>query len=296
MTLWIPITLFAALIQALRFGLQKHLATAELSAGGATFARFFYALPFAAVALSLFFGASDAALPRISPGFWAFALAGAASQILATIAVVALFKFRNFTIGITLKKTEVLQTALIGIVILGEGLSLPGWAAVFVGIIGVLILSKPPELNGKVFNAATALGLLSGFLFGISAVTYRGATQMVLADDPILRAAVTLTAVLAIQTVMMVIGLRLLEPGQIGRVLCAWRVAIWVGVTSLLGSFAWFSAFAMQNAAYVKALGQVELIFTFLISTFYFRETTVPREYLGILLLVLSVLLLIIFA
>ena len=51
------------------------------------------------------------------------------------------------------------------------------------------------------------------------------------------------------------------EPGEIARVIVAWRVAAWVGLTGMLGSFGWFAAFTLQNAAYVKALGQVELMF-----------------------------------
>ena len=37
MELWIPITIFAAFMQNIRFMLQKHLKTKRLSTGGATF-------------------------------------------------------------------------------------------------------------------------------------------------------------------------------------------------------------------------------------------------------------------
>ena len=46
--LWIPITVVAAFMQNLRSALQKHL-KAKLSTGGATYVRFLFALPFAAV-------------------------------------------------------------------------------------------------------------------------------------------------------------------------------------------------------------------------------------------------------
>ncbi|NOX74394.1 MAG: EamA family transporter, partial [Alphaproteobacteria bacterium] len=55
----------------------------------------------------------------------------------------------------------------------------------------------------------------------------------------------------------------------------------------------WFMAFTLQNAAYVKALGQVELVFTFLASWLVFKETSTGREIAGILLVVSSILLLI---
>lgn len=39
-----------------------------------------------------------------------------------------------------------------------------------------------------------------------------------------------------------------------------------------LGSLGWFTAFALQNAAYARSLGQVELIFSILASVVVFRE------------------------
>ena len=44
--LWIPITILAAFSQNLRSALQKHLKS-RLSTAGATYVRFFYAVPFA---------------------------------------------------------------------------------------------------------------------------------------------------------------------------------------------------------------------------------------------------------
>ena len=43
--LWILVTLAAAVFQTVRFMLQKFLATATLSAAGATFSRFLYSWP-----------------------------------------------------------------------------------------------------------------------------------------------------------------------------------------------------------------------------------------------------------
>jgi len=56
------------------------------------------------------------------------------------------------------------------------------------------------------------------------------------------------------------------------------------------GSFCWFLAFTLQNAAYVKALGQVELILSLLASVLFFREKISAREMLGIGLLGVSIL------
>ncbi|MEL7303725.1 MAG: EamA family transporter, partial [Pseudomonadota bacterium] len=68
------------------------------------------------------------------------------------------------------------------------------------------------------------------------------------------------------------------------------RIIGFIGVTSALGSIAWFVAFAIQNASYVRAVGQIEVVFTLLISWLYFREKLTPIELGGIAVTVLGVL------
>jgi drug/metabolite transporter (DMT)-like permease len=211
--------------------------------------------------------------------------------------VVALFKERNFAVGITFKKTEVIQTMLVGVLLLGELVSWGGFAAIALGLVGLLLLSGGKEAGGfhlsDFRNRAAGLGIASGILFAFSAVSYRGASLTLAADDPLLRAGVTLMAVVAMQTLVMVVWLALRERGEMGRVWGARRVAVWIGLTSMGGSLCWFIAFTLQNAAYVKALGQVELILSILASTLFFKEKITSREAIGMAILVASILLLI---
>ncbi|MEM9127328.1 MAG: EamA/RhaT family transporter, partial [Pseudomonadota bacterium] len=120
MSLWIPVTIAAASVQTVRFMLQKSLSSVKLSAAGATFARFAFSAPLAVVGLWLTLHLTDAVLPPLSARFWMFVAIGGTAQILATVCVVALFKQRNFAVGITFKKTEVIQTAIVGFLILGD--------------------------------------------------------------------------------------------------------------------------------------------------------------------------------
>jgi drug/metabolite transporter (DMT)-like permease len=211
--------------------------------------------------------------------------------------VVALFQQRNFTIGITFKKVEVLLAAGFGLLFLGEGVSLPALGAISLGVLGVIIISDTPQKAGsegpRFFNKATALGLSCAVLFGACAVFYRGATLHIFAADVFSRASVTLMVAISMQFLGMAVYLSWREPGQITEVIRAWRVAIWVGLLSLLGSLAWFTAFTLQNAAYVKALGQVEILASFAISVFVFGEKMRLSEAMGIVLLSASVVLLI---
>lgn len=296
--LWILVTLAAAVFQTGRFMLQKYLATATLSAAGATFARFLFSAPFIVGGLLTYLASSDTVLPAIQSAFWAYGLIGGTAQILATICVVKLFKERNFAVGITFKKTEVILTVLVGWVVLGEGVTLLGFVAIGLGVVGLLLLSGGKGASGlrlaDLGNRAAGLGIASGFLFAISAVTYRGASLEVMTELPVLRASVTLAAVVCMQTAIMAVYLHLREPGQIRDVWAARTVAVWIGLTSLGGSLCWFIAFTLQNAAYVKALGQVELVLSVAASTLFFRETIRRREAAGMAVLLGSILLLVI--
>lgn len=288
---WIFFSLAATLFQTIRFMLQKVLATGGLSAGGATFARFLYSGPIVWLIVLL---VPD--WPAIAPGFWPYAVVGGVTQILATVCVVLLFQTRNFAVGITLKKTEVLLTVLVGIVILGEGVSWPGFAAMVLGVLGVLLLSDPPKVQGSwrslLLNRAVGLGLTSGIFFAISAVTYRGASLQVEAE-PAIRSLFTLAWVLIVQVSALGAWLLIREPGEVTRVARAWRRAAWIGVTSLAGSYCWFTAFTLENAGYVFAVGQVEVILSLMASVLFFHEKISRKEVFGIGLITLSVVVLI---
>jgi len=294
MSIWIFVTIAAASFQTVRFMLQKVLASVTLSPAGATFSRFVYSAPFILAGLAGYLAISGQRVPVLTPGFGLFAVIGGLSQILATICVVALFKQRNFAVGITFKKTEVIQTAIVGLLVLGDQISTWGWAAITLGLTAVLVLAKPPNSDGPwwqhLTNRAARLGLGSGVLFAFSAVSYRGASLQLGDLDPAFRAAVTLAVVVSLQTLMMLVWLGWRDKGEIARVWAARRVAIWVGLTSMGGSYCWFWAFSMQNAAYVKALGQVELILSILATVLFFKEKITTREILGIALLVASIL------
>jgi drug/metabolite transporter (DMT)-like permease len=197
-------------------------------------------------------------------------------------------------VGVALSKTETVQTVIFGILILGEVASLPAILAIAISLGGVVLISVQPTAlaaNGP-FNRSALYGIGSGALFGISAVCYRGAALSLASGDFLIRAALTLAVVTLMQTVLMSAYLALREPGEIGRVFAAWRVTLWIGATGMVASLGWFAAMTLQNAAYVRALGEVELVFTFATSALVFGERSTGREIGGILLLVAGILLL----
>jgi drug/metabolite transporter (DMT)-like permease len=295
--LWIPITIAAAFLQNLRSALQKHL-KARLSTGGATYARFIYAVPFAVLYVAALAAAPGFTLPTPHTTFALYTASGGLAQILATALLVTLFSFRNFAVGTTYSKTETVQTAIFGLVILGDRLSAAAILAILVSLVGVVTLSSSKTRVGlgqllTAWTERTALiGLASGALFGVSAVSYRAAALSLGGEGFLIQAAFTLACVLCFQTLVMGAYLIWREPGQLGQVLRAWRVAGLVGVAGMLGSVGWFTAMTIQNAAYVRALGQIELVFTFIAAHVFFRERSTGLEIGGIVLVVTGILIL----
>ena len=290
--LWIIATLCAATFQTIRFTLQKILADGNLSPLGATYSRFIFAAPLIVLFSLIFFATTDISIPDLKGQFLLYAVGGGLAQILATVCVILVFKSRNFAVGITLKKTEVILTAFVGLILIGEGVSPISMSLICLGGLGVFFLSKKVAFvdrsNQSYLNKSAMYGLLSGLLFAISAVCYRSATLSVVSDLVYLRSGFTLLIVILSQSLIMTIWLALFEPGQIKLVWLERRKGFWVGVTSLSGSFFWFTAFTLQNAAYVKAVGQIELILSLLITTLFFKERVLRREILGMLLIGVS--------
>lgn len=297
MLLWIPLTIAAAFLQNLRTTLQKHL-TNELSAIAATYVRFSFGLPVAALyAAALAYGA-DAALPVADGEFLLFCLIGGLAQILGTVLTVALFAYRNFAIGSAYVKTETVQTALFGFIVLGDHLSLGATAAILVSLIGVMLISSNRSaLTLKLFFTAllerpALMGIGAGACFGVSAVSYRAASLSFGRTDFLMPAAFTLLSVMIFQTIVMTAWIAWREPGQLMATARNWKVSSLVGLTGALASIGWFTAMTIENAAYVRALGQIELLFAFASSVFLFKERARRLEIFGIVLVVAGILLL----
>ena len=217
---------------------------------------------------------------------------GGVSQITATALLVHLFGLRNFAVGTTFSKTETVQAALFGVVVLSDAITPMAGVALLVSLAGVAMISSVDGLRGGVFNRGALIGIASGTAFAVSGISYRGASLSLGSGDFLIRATFTLACVLVFQTVIMAVWLAWKDSAQIGRVLKSWRVSALVGIAGGLASLGWFSAMTLQNAAYVKAVGQVELLFSFAVSVLVFKERSSGREVGGIILVSLGILLL----
>jgi len=297
MELWIPITIAAAFLQNLRSAMQKHL-KGVMGTTGATFVRFGFGVPFALLFLFVLHFGAGYPLPAVNAAFLLWMVLGGLSQIAGTFLLVYLFSFRNFAVGTAYSRTEPAQAALFGLLFLGEHVTAGALAAIAVSVFGVMLISvahtamSPRTLVSSVFSRNALIGLASGTLFGISAVAYRGASLSLGGPNFIMQAAVTLVFVIIFQTVVMGLWMLWRDRAEIARIRKAWRPSLLVGVAGASASFGWFMAMTLEQAAVVKALAQVEMIFTFASSVFFFRERINRLETAGCVLIVGGILLL----
>ncbi len=292
MSAWIAFSIFAALMQSVRTAGQKQL-TSSLTPMTVTLVRYLFGLPFVIIYLLILFGQQS--VPELfnavsNTRFVVFAVLAGVAQIVATILLVKVFSFRNFAVGTSFAKTEALQTAVFGLVFFGTALSASGWLAVFVGFIGILIVSVPKSKQPWELTNVV-LGTLSGTAFSFTAVWLREAS-LSLSLPATHSAAMTLFCMVFVQTLICLVYSAIKEAGQVRLMFKRTSLATFVGLTSALGSIGWFTAMTLENPALVKSVGQVEFIFTLLITTLFFKEKITLREYIGMTFIVVSVLIL----
>jgi drug/metabolite transporter (DMT)-like permease len=296
--LWIPVTLAAALFQCWRTALQQKLRHL-LSVNGAGFVRFLDGAPTALLLLLLALAITGVPVPNPNTQFLLACIAGGLTQIVATNLLIMAFGFRNFAVGTAYSKTDVVQSAVIALIVLHEVLRPLAWAGIALGLCGVLTLSlagrglRPRELLAATVQPTALCGLAAGFLFALTTVFIKLANQALSGPSLMVRALLALVVTNTLQTVMQGGWLAWREPQELRKAFTTWRTSAWAGTLSAAGSACWFTAFAMADVALVRAFGQVEIVFTLLLSRFYLKETLRPGDTVGLLLVVGGVLLIV---
>ncbi|MDJ1157392.1 EamA family transporter [Chelatococcus sp. SYSU_G07232] len=288
--LWIPATVAAAAAQTARNAMQRQL-TELIGTVGATQVRFLYGFPFALAFLAVVLAVGSEPLPAAGPRFLAFALGGALAQILATALMLAAMRERSFAVTIAYTKTEPVQVALFGFLVLGDPLSALGATAVVIATVGVVLMSVKP--GAQSVSAAglrpAALGIASGAFFALAAIGFRGAIVALPEGSFVLRATTTLAWSLGLQTALLGVYLALFDRGALLGSLKAWRPSLFAGFMGALASQFWFLGFSLTAAANVRTLGLVEVLFVQAVSRKLFSQKSSPREFGGIALVLIGV-------
>lgn len=297
--IWVPATLAASVGQVARNTMQRRL-TDIIGTVGATQVRFLYGFPFALLFLALVLLVSGEPLPRPNAGFAGFLLLGALAQITATGLMLAAMRERSFSVVTALMKTEAIQIAVFGFVVLGDSLSPLGLLAVLIATAGVVAVSWTPAASrvaahegvGRDGTRAIWLGLVSGACFALSAVGFRGAILALDQGSFVTRATASLAGSLGLQTAILLVWLIAFDRPAFFGSLKAWRSSLFAGLVGAAASQFWFIGFALTAAANVRTLALVEVVFAQIASRRFLAQSTSPRDLAGMALIVVGVALL----
>ena len=289
---WIIFTISGAFFQNLRSSLQKKL-NKDLSTVASTYVRFAFALPFAILIFFLNFGNFEIISKILKQtDFIYLTIIASIFQILFTFTLLYLFNFSNFVVGTSLSKTEVVQVAIFEYFLLKDKLNVFGIFGIIIATIGVIIISiKDLKLFfSNFFSKTTFIGLLTGLFLGLSVVFFRAAA-LSLEDfsSNFDKAIITLFFGLIIQTFLISIYLLVYERSEFRKFRNNKLESCLAGLTGFLATLSWFFAFTFIQASFVRALGQVEIFFSFVSSKYFFKEKITKMEIIGIIIFVFGV-------
>lgn len=275
--LWVPATIAASVFQVGRNALQRGV-MADSGPWGATLVRFLFGLPFSLVFVGIALLLVPHAEPHWVPAFWLSAIAGAASQVLATAALLTAMHRAGFAVGTALQQSSLPLAALLGLVIYHDQLSAIGWLGVAITTAGLAALSWPAPQQRQASLSGAAFGLLSGLCFGFSLNAFRHAALALDAPHPVVGAIISVAVVQAMQAAALTSYLLWRDPAALVAVLRRWRPSLGAGLCGACASAGWFVALALSPAAPVRALGIIEAPIAALAGHRLFRETLSARQ------------------
>ncbi|MBN1238890.1 MAG: EamA family transporter [Gammaproteobacteria bacterium] len=268
--------------------------TTQLGTLGATQVRFLYGFPFALLFLAAVALVSASPIPRPDAPFLVFTTAGALAQIMATALMLAAMRVRSFSVATAFTKTEAVQAALFGLIVLGEQLTPLLASAIAIATCGVFLAAVRPGAVWHVASVRAALhGVAAGGLFAVAAVGFRGGILALDDGAPFyLRATTTLVWSLGIQAALLAAWLWIFRRAALLHSFVLWRSSIFAGFMGAFASQFWFLAFSLTAAANVRTLGLVEVLFAQVVSRRLFEQRLTARETVGMALLLAGVALL----
>lgn len=290
---WILLVIIAAAAQTLRNAVQKRVSGTQ-GPLPATLVRFVYGLPFACLWLTAVI-AYVGVTPAWSPRFLAWTALGAIGQLIATAFLLMAMTRRNFVVSVVYSKTEVVQLLPLAWLLLGEAVSTASIVAVVVATVGVVILStnvnslRRLDFARSLFTPAAGYGFASGTAFAFSLLGYRGAALTVPDTPAFVTGAFGLVCAQILQSLLLGPWLYVRQPGALRALAGEWRLSISAGALGTIASIGWLTSLALHAAAEVRALGLIEILFSYGVSRQLLKEKVSVNELVGGLLIMAGV-------
>ncbi len=298
--LWVWIAFAAGCVQTARNAFSRSL-VGQISPTLNSWSRFAFMLPLAFPLVAFFVAQSG--VPYISLPCFLYGVLGAVGQLFGGIVLIIAFQRSNFAQSIIFHKLELVFAALIGALLFRELPSLIAWLGILVCGLGIVFMNigrdAGPDGWRRAFHLdqGSVLAILCGVSLACSSFMIKLSVQAFLQGNPSLvygtfeGVVMTVFLVTAIEVWMLSMYLLLCHPSEFQHVRRLWPRMLMIGATSLAGSLGWFWAFSLTLVAYVKAVGQIELVLSVLIGVMVWREYEIRRQIPGTVLLIAGMLL-----
>ncbi len=292
--LWIWIALTAGCMQTARNALSRSL-VGQISPTLNSWARFAFMLPLV-VPVAVFF-VIQSGVPYISLSCFLYGALGAICQLFGGVILIIAFQRSNFAQSIIFHKLELVFAALLGALLFRELPSLTAWLGILVCGLGIVLMNigrdTGPDGWRRAFHLdrGSALAILCGVSLACSSFMIKRSAQAFMQGNPNLQygtfegVVMTVLLITAIEVWILTVYLLLRHPTQFAHVRQLWPRMLMIGATSFIGSLGWFWAFSLTLVAYVKAVGQIELVLSVCVGVMVWREYEVRRQIPGMALL-----------
>ena len=165
-----------------------------------------------------------------------------------------------------------------------------------ISTIGVIIFSTKDLKNifNSFFSRSTIVGLFCGTLLALSVVFYRGSMEFIdFTNRNFDKALLTLFAATIIQTSLITLYLLFFETSEFKKLKSNIKLSALAGLFGFSATISWFYSFSLVQAALVRAVGQIELLFSYISSRFMFKEKIRFIEIFGIVVFIFGLILVI---
>lgn len=281
--LWILLTAAAAPLQVARNAMQRGL-IGDAGPWGATLVRFLFGLPFSLLLFAVVAFATPDAVAHPTTRFWVGACLGALAQMGATASLLAAMHRSGFAVATFMQQSSLPLAALLGLVVLGEQLSVPAWCGVAATTAGLCVLSWPKAGAGRGALAGAGLGLLSGIFFAVALNAYRQAGLALEPAHPIYAGTASVCVAQTLQSLLLTTILAIVRPQALRAVAASWKPSLAAGFFGAAASACWFASLALAPAGPVRAVGVIEAPIAALAGRKLFKERLSARQALGGLL------------
>ena len=112
--------------------------------------------------------------------------------------------------------------------------------------VAVITLARSGQIS-DLWNPSALYGLGAGVAFSMTSLLIRQASLSFSIDDAMFTAAVTLAYMIVVQTLMTLAMLLYQNAGEFRVIFRRWRPSLFIGLTSVIGSAGWFTAFTLER-------------------------------------------------